>query len=105
VAAVRLGWLTGYPGNLFRPEESVSVAQSLTIIARSQSWTKTSELPFTDTPPSYWARMSIGACFAMGIVKNPDPGITVDGKLNPESPCSRAQACVLISRLLGTGIN
>ncbi|MHB8070445.1 MAG: serine hydrolase [Candidatus Cryosericum sp.] len=105
VAAVRQGWLTGYPGDMFKPDESVSIAQALTVIARSQSWTKTSELPFTDTPPAYWATVSIGACFAAGILKNPDPGITVDGKLNPESPCSRAQACVLISRLLGTGIN
>jgi D-alanyl-D-alanine-carboxypeptidase/D-alanyl-D-alanine-endopeptidase len=100
LATVRKGWLTGYPGNLFKPDEPVRVAQALTIIARSQGWRKASELPYTDTPPTFWARASVEACFAMGIIKNPDPGIESGGKLNPESPCSRAQACVLISRLL-----
>jgi CubicO group peptidase (beta-lactamase class C family) len=100
LAAVRKGWLTGYSGNLFKPDEPVRVAQALTIIARSQGWRKTSALPYADTPTTFWARASVEACFAMGIVKNPDPGIESGGKLNPESPCSRAQACVLVSRLL-----
>jgi CubicO group peptidase (beta-lactamase class C family) len=105
VAAVRKGWFTGYPGSLFKPEEPVSMAQALAVIARSQNWSNAAELPYADVQPGYWAHALVQACYAEGIVRNPDPGIVVDGKLNPDSQCSRAQACVLISRLLGTGIH
>ncbi len=99
-AAVRNGWLGGYPGGLFKPEEPVSMAQALVIVARSQHWNDTATLPYTDIQPGYWAQASIEACFARGIIRSPDPGIESGEKLNPESPCSRGQACVLISRLL-----
>jgi CubicO group peptidase (beta-lactamase class C family) len=100
VAAVHNGWLTGYPGSLFKPEEPISMAQALAVIARSQNWNSTAELPYTDVQPGYWAHAFVQACYAQGIIRNPDQGIVADGKLNPDSQCSRAQACVLISRLL-----
>jgi CubicO group peptidase (beta-lactamase class C family) len=99
-AAVRKGWLTGYPGGLFKPEEPVSMAQALAIIARSQRWNDAATLPYTDVQPGYWAHASIEACFTRGIIRNPDPGIESGGKLSPEADCTRAQACVLLSRLL-----
>lgn len=99
-AAVRKGWLTGYPGGLFKPEEPVSVAQALTIIVRSQRWNNTAALPYADVQPGYWAHTSVEACFARGIIRYPDPGIVVGEKLTPERDCTRAQACVLLSRLL-----
>jgi len=100
VAAVNNGWLTGYPGSLFRPEEPVSVAQTLAVIARSQNWNSSAEVPYTDLQPGYWADAFVQATYAHGIIRNPDQGIIVDGRLNPDRQCSRAQACVLISRLL-----
>ena len=97
---VQKGWLTGYSSSLFKPEEPIQIAQVLAAIARSQGWKTTSDLPYADTPRTLWARASIESCFAMGIVRNPDPGITAGRKLNPAGPCTRAQACVMISRLL-----
>ena len=99
-AAVGKGWLTGYPGGLFKPDEPVSMAQALVVITRSQSWNDTATLPYTDVQPSYWAHAFIEACFTRGIIRNPDPGIEFEGKLSPEGNCTRAQACVLLSRLL-----
>ncbi|HWQ22185.1 MAG TPA: S-layer homology domain-containing protein, partial [Clostridia bacterium] len=99
-AAVRKGWLTGYPGSLFNPEEPIGMAQALAVIARSQGWRDTAALPYEDVLPGYWAHAFIEACFARGIIRNPDPGIASGGKLNPEGDCTRAQACVLFSRLL-----
>ena len=99
-AAVHQGWLIGYPGGLFKPEEPVSVAQALVVIARSQHWKDTAILPYVDVQSGYWAHAFIEACFTRGIIKNPDPGIESDGKLSPEGHCTRAQACVLLSRLL-----
>jgi CubicO group peptidase (beta-lactamase class C family) len=98
--AVQKGWLTGYSSSLFKPEEPIQIAQVLAAIARSQGWKTTSDLPYADTPRTLWARASIESCFAMGIIRNPDPGITAGRKLNPAVPCTRAQACVMISRLL-----
>ncbi|MFZ2413813.1 MAG: hypothetical protein WAW16_06295, partial [Candidatus Cryosericum sp.] len=57
-------------------------------------------LPYVDVRPGYWAHRSIEACFIRGIIRNPDPGIESSGKLDPEGNCTRAQACVLLSRLL-----
>ena len=99
-AAVRKGWLTGYPGGLFKPEEPVSIGQALAIIARSQGWKGKAALPYEDVQPDYWAYTLVEACFAGGIIRNPDPGIASGGKLSPEGNCTRAQACVLLSRLL-----
>jgi hypothetical protein len=99
-AAVGKGWLTGYPGNLFKPEEPVSMAQALVVVARSQDWNDTATLPYVDVQPGYWAHAFIEACFTKGIIRNPDPGIESAGKLVPEGHCTRAQACVLLSRLL-----
>jgi CubicO group peptidase (beta-lactamase class C family) len=99
-AAVRRGWLTGYPGGQFKPEEPVNMAQALAIVARSQSWNDRATLPYVDVQPGYWAYPFIEACFERGIIRNPDPGIESGGKLNPEGHCTRAQACVLFSRLL-----
>jgi CubicO group peptidase (beta-lactamase class C family) len=99
-AAVRRGWLTGYPTGQFKPEEPVNMAQALAIVARSQRWNDRTTLPYVDVQPGYWAYTFIGACFDRGIIRSPDPGIESGGKLNPESHCTRAQACVLFSRLL-----
>ncbi|MFA4932224.1 MAG: serine hydrolase [Caldisericia bacterium] len=99
-AAVRKGWLTGYPGGVFEPENPVSTAEVLAAIARSQSWNDTATLPYADVQSDYWAYAFIEACFTRGIIRNPDPGIESGGKLNPEGHCTRAQACVLLSRLL-----
>jgi CubicO group peptidase (beta-lactamase class C family) len=100
-AAVGKGWLTGYPGGLFKPEEPVSMAQVLVVVARSQGWNDTATLPYADVQPGYWAHAFIEACFTRGIIRNPDPGIESGGKLSPKGHCTRAQACVLLSRLLG----
>ena len=100
VAAVSSGWLSGYPGGSFRPDEPVSMAQTLAVIARSQHWQQPTVAPYSDVPPSAWFAPAVGACFAKGIIRSPDPGIETNGKLNPESPCTRAQACVIVSRLL-----
>lgn len=99
-AAVRKGWLKGYPGGLFKPEEPVSKAQVLAVIARSQNWNGTAILPYSDVQADYWAIGPIGACFAKGIIRNPDSSIVSGGNLDPEGACTRAQACVLLSRLL-----
>jgi len=99
-AAVGKGWLTGYPGGLFKPDEPVTMAQALVVVTRSQGWNDTATLPYTDVQPGYWAHAFIEACFTRGIIKNPDPGIESGGKLSPEGHCTRAQACVLLSRLL-----
>ncbi len=98
--AVSTGWLSGYPGGSFRPDEPVSMAQVLAVIARSQHWQQSTIPPYSGIPSSSWFAPAVAACFAKGIIRSPDPGIETNGQLNLESPCTRAQACVLLSRLL-----
>lgn len=99
-AAVRHGWLKGYPGGLFKPEEPVSKAQVIAVITRSQNWNSTITLPYADVQAGYWAIGPIEACFAKGIIRNPDAGIVSGENLDPDGTCTRAQTCVLLSRLL-----
>ena len=99
-AAVHAGWLSGYPGGSFRPEDPVSMAQALAVIACSQAWHDTSVTHYADVSSSSWFAPAVAACFARGIIRSPDPGIETNGRLNPEASCTRAQACVLLSRLL-----
>ena len=76
------------------------MAQVLAVVARSQGWNDTATLPYADVQAGYWAHAFIEACFTRGITRNPDPGIESAGKLSPEGHCTRAQVCVLLSRLL-----
>lgn len=101
-AAVRQGLLSGYQDRTFRPEDPLTLAQALSVLARMGGWSATTAaaLPYTDVPAAYWARQAIATCFSHGLLKTADPGLMNGGKLSPDGRCTRAQACVLLDRFL-----
>jgi len=118
--AVKHGLVKGYPDGNFKPEESITIAEVLTVIVRSQNWA----LQNPPGPPPYislhdrddsmrpinpsdWYYQYVGAAAQNGLLKFPDyQQITAEVgsegyylvKFN--SPASRAQTAVLLSRLL-----
>ncbi|MEI9476853.1 MAG: S-layer homology domain-containing protein [Deltaproteobacteria bacterium] len=99
-SAVDRGLVQGYPDGTFGPNRNVTKAEILTIIARAQNWSGGSGNHFNDVPSGYWAFAYIEACFANGVVKNPDPNIVYLGNLGPDEPATRAQTCVFTDRMI-----
>ncbi|MDE5085817.1 MAG: S-layer homology domain-containing protein, partial [Trichodesmium sp. St16_bin2-tuft] len=100
--ATKSGFLSGYPGNVFRPEQEVSRLQVLIALASGLS------LEIPSDPDSIlsvykdkeeipgWAREKIAATTAAGlVVSHPDVKI-----LNPNKPATRAEVAAIFYQAL-----
>lgn len=63
--------LNGYPDGSFRPDRTVSRAEFVTMLANAFAWPNGGKLPFEDTS-GHWARKSIAAAVAAGVVQGYD---------------------------------
>jgi len=97
--AVQMGFMKGYPGNEFRPDELVSRLQVLVTLATGLSLPVTAESQQQlqqyqdwETVPD-WARSSIGAAIQAGIIR-PQPG--ADNQLRPQDMATRAEVATLV---------
>lgn len=90
------GVVRGYPDGTFRPEQAVTRAELVTILARVLNWTVSGEvdLPFKDETPS-WALSSLAAAWSRGVI-----GGYPDATFRPDRAVSRAEMAVLITRAL-----
>lgn len=94
--------VTGFPGGLFKPDNSITREQMCTIMLRlaekaglELSAAKEAAV-FTDAGKiSDWAADAVKACQAAGIVSG-----YPDGTFKPKSTISNAEACVMIYRFL-----
>lgn len=100
-SAATAGLLKGYPDGNFQPEKSVSKAELLTILMRSQDFKLSAgETPFPDVPSSHWSSTAVLACMQNNILMDPDPQIVVAGLLQPDQAASRGQTAVLLARAI-----
>ena len=100
--ATKSGFLTGYPGNVFRPEQEVSRLQVLISLASGL------ELAIPDNPDEVlsiykdneeipnWAKEKIAAATAAGLVVS-HPDVTI---LNPNKPATRAEVAAIFYQAL-----
>jgi hypothetical protein len=100
--ATQMGFLTGYPGGSFRPNESISRLEVLTALVSGlnldppatpeeslQVYEDSEQIP-------EWARPKIAAATEAGIVVNyPNPE-----QLNPNQPATRAETAALVHQAL-----
>jgi hypothetical protein len=92
IAAGDHGAITGYPDGSFKGSASITRAEIAAIIARTGGLkTGTSNLADTE---SNWAKDSISACAAAGII-----GGYADGTFKPDNPATRAEVSKIIDRL------
>jgi hypothetical protein len=104
--AYTTGFLSGYPGNVFRPEENIPRAQVLVSLANGLGYTASNSAGSTlqiyndaSSVPA-WAVNSIAAATEKKIVVN-YPNVQT---LNPNRPATRAEVAAFIYQaLVGSG--
>ena len=88
--------IQGYPDGSFRPENNITRAEFVTLVARFFAAADGSgAMPYSDVPNGHWAVEHIMSGYNAGIILG-----YPDGTFRPEAPISRAEAITLINRLL-----
>jgi|GEM_PF-738369 len=96
-AAAGNGLVKGYEDGTFRPEKTITREEVAVMLVRAMNLPEGEEkLSFKDNDKvSAWARKSVGAAAAHGLVKGFE-----DGTFRPEEAASRAECAVMVYRML-----
>lgn len=95
--AVKKGLVGGYPDGTFRPNNSISRAEFITILTKALGYEKSENKPvFKDV--SGWAAGSIAAALDKGLLKQSD---AANNQYHPDSAITRNEIAVLTVRALG----
>ena len=94
-ALASLGIVEGIGNGKFAPNQSITRAEFVTICARFTQVSASGET-FTDVPASHWAFDAISTAASFGWVNG-----VGNGQFAPNQHITRAQAAVLLNRLLG----
>ena len=97
VIAAAHGIISGYSKDTFGPDDLITREQAAVIIARAaQLEAATGELNFTDSQSiSPWAKPGVAAAFKAGFITG-----YADGSFRPRGKTTRAEAAVIIGKLL-----
>ena len=87
----------GYPDGTFRPNNDISRAEFVKIIAASLNLSTASGTSFKDTA-AHWAKDNIESAVKQGIIL---PTEYENGYFNPNTPVTREEIAVMLSRTLG----
>lgn len=91
-AVCRLGLAAN--GETFRPNDAITRAEFVAILAKLTDDTTTGGTSFNDVPTDYWAADAIAKAAALGWV-----GGYEDGTFRPENTLTRAEACAIFNRI------
>ncbi len=98
-AAVKNGLLTGSDGYI-KASDNMTRAEMATIMVRACGATKEVDISsFSDVKPEDWFYTSMARAVAMGAFNGSD------NKLNPNSPITRQEAFVVLSRVFGLDVD
>lgn len=98
-AAVKNGLLTGSDGYI-KASDNMTRAEMATIMVRACGAVKEADISaFSDVKESDWFYSSMAKAVQMGAFKGSD------GKLNPNSPITRQEAFLVLSRIFGLDTN
>jgi hypothetical protein len=96
IAATELGLVQGTGLNLFRPNEGMSRAAVALVIYRYFSFDHSAEeMPFNDIGATHWAFEAVQQLYQAGLMRGYE-----DGRFRPNQIITRAEAAILIDRLL-----
>lgn len=90
-----LGLIQGYEDGSLRPENKLTRAEFATIISRILRPQEVQPAPFKDSYAHY-AQDAIDQVYGAGLIKG-----YPDGCFRPDGEITRAEACVILNRLLG----
>lgn len=91
------GIVGGFPDGTFRPQEPVTRAQFVAMLAAAADLPlppATAPSVFTDVPPDHWAVQAVTAAWEAGIVQGMN-----DNRFMPDAPLTRDQLAVWLDRL------
>lgn len=94
-AMVDKGAVTGYPDNTFKPNNTITRAEFITIVNRAFSFTETAEISYRDVKPTDWFASQIQRASAAGYIAGYE-----DNTMRPGNNISRQEAAVIITRIL-----
>lgn len=94
---MRLGVVKGYPDGSCRPDQPVTRAEIVTILAKAFGWQAADgvSLPFRDAVPD-WALPGLKAAWSRGVIKGYE-----DRTFRPDKPVTRSELAVMMSLALG----
>lgn len=100
-ALAKMEIIGGYPDKTFRPEKSITRAETISILIKSLGITDNAStidlsdtLTFKDLPAGHWALKQIGIAEKLDLIEKGE-------YFNPDKAVSRAEAAKLISRFAG----
>ena len=89
------GVIAGFPDGTFGPQQPLTRAQVVTMLARAFNWPPAKAAPGFRDPVPDWAAGPVAAAVAMGVVKGYE-----DGTFGADRPVTRAELAVLLARVL-----
>lgn len=94
--AVARGLISGYDDGTFRPDAPITRQELAVMVARALDEADPGTVNFTDAEAiEDWAAVPVAQAAAMGIVTGFE-----DGTFRPQETATRAQAAVMLSRLV-----
>ncbi|WP_054696791.1 S-layer homology domain-containing protein [Syntrophomonas palmitatica] len=96
-AAVKAGYIKGFPDGTYKPEEKLTRAQGISLIMRLCTQKERAELPSVqDMNNQHWAAKDMGTAIALKMIET-----TKDGKqIHPEADMTRASLARALAILL-----
>ncbi|MGB9875239.1 MAG: S-layer homology domain-containing protein [bacterium] len=92
-----MGWITGFPDGTFRPQEPVTRAQALAVLARIAGW-KEEVWPYP-IPPSSWATGTVAAALKNGVIRENEPYWDLNHQFADQA-CERQEVAAFLERTL-----
>ena len=98
------GWISGYPGNMFKPNQNITLAEMYTVVSKATTQQTLSQEDISAILDRFndarqvptWARGSVAATVEQGIyVKEPHPN-----SLHPNYKATRADVATTLAKLL-----
>ncbi len=91
------GWVNGFPDGTFHPQDPVTRAQVLAVLARIEAWPLSSW--HYSSAPSSWASSYLAAALELKIVRENDPYFDFNGSF-ADQPASRQEVAAYLARSL-----
>ncbi|ACT00085.1 S-layer homology domain-containing protein [Paenibacillus sp. JDR-2] len=94
----QVGILNGYPDHTFKPNATITRAEMAAIIVKWLQLDPDAANPAFRDAKGHWASVQIAAAAKLGYMTGYS-----DGTFRPDQPLTRAEAVVIVNRILGRG--
>ena len=96
--AVSVGFVGGYPDGKFKPDKAVTRAEFATMINKALGNSGTANISFKDVSSKEWYYTDVSKALAASYAAGYS-----DGTFKPNSPITRQEAAVMLSRIVTAG--